>query len=200
MGLAVVRKADKKLEYVTDLFSMAMDNRLVERKSRLLSKTLFCKGFHYITHLNLAYTNENRFWAISYNLNYRTSIDVSEENKETVPCRFVVKNKGKWGITDATWLDGGSQCDPSEKERYLKGLNNKLMIDRIVSLDMTNVEVSFHPNTEQWTIQCTTLIGSTTWVLIPPLMQLIKPKPQECVKILEFMELVADAVCNPTEK
>lgn len=200
MRAAIVRKADLKLDYVADLFSMAMDDRLIERKSQPLNKTLFCQGFHSLTHLNLAYLYQNRFWAISYNLNYRTSIDGREQKKETVPCRFVVKNKGKWGITDAVWVDGGSQCGPDTRGQYLSALNHQLIIDRIVSLDMTRVEVSYNPTTEQWTIQCSTLIGSTTWVLIPPLMQLIKPKPAECIKMIEFMELVADAVLRPANE
>lgn len=191
------RKADKKLEYVADQFSIAMDEKFSGRKTKLLHKTLYCHGFHHLTNLDLAYTYENRFWAISYNLNVRTSIDVSEQKKENAPCRFLVKNKGKLGITDAEWLDNGSKCDAIRTKRYLSNLNHQLIIDRIVSLDLTKVEVVFDPNTEHWTIRCSTLIGSTTWVLIPPLMQLIKPTPTECVKMIEFLELVADAVIHP---
>ena len=75
-------------------------------------------------------------------------------------------------------------------------LNNKLIIDRIVALDMTNVQLTYDPGTTEWSVSFRTLIGSTTWILIPPVTSLIKPKPEECAKVLEFLELVADAVTN----
>lgn len=188
------RKADRKLEYVANLYGMAMGDKLITTKSKILDKTLYCEGFRFMKYLNLNYTYENRFWAISYNLNYKTTIDLSDSPKEIAYCKFVVKTKGKMGIEDAQWLDGGSKCKEEEKELYLNELNNKLIIDRIVELDMTNIEVIFHPNLSQWTICARTLIGSTTWILIPPVLNLIKPKPVECVKMLEFFELVANAV------
>lgn len=190
------RKADRKLDHVADLYSGAIGDRLVERQSDIFDKTLHCQGFRYLTYLNLNYTYENRFWAFSYNLNHQTTLDMSENPNETNYCRFIVKNKGKMGITDAQWLDGGSQCSESRGDRYLELLNQRLIIDRIVDLDMTKVEVVYQPITLEWSIRCTTLIGSTTWVLIPPVMQLITPKTVECIKMLEFFELVADAVSN----
>lgn len=190
------RRADRKLDYVADLYWMAIGERLTKRTSELHNKTLYCEGFRYIKHLNLSYTYENRFWAFSYNLGHKTTIDVAADSSETNYCRFIVKNIGKMGITDAVWLDGGSQCSEESMEEYLKLLNNKLIIDRIVSLDMTHVEVVYQPAKKSWTISNRTLIGSTTWILIPPVMHLIKLKPEECVKMLEFFELVADAVVN----
>jgi hypothetical protein len=185
------RKADKKLDYVASLFEMAMDEKFSGMKSGLLDKTLYCEGFYYIKELNLKYSYENRFWAFSYNLDYKTTI---EHPQAIEKLKFIVENKGKMAISDARWIDSGSNCSKEETEHYLNRLNNRLIIDRIVDLDMTRVEVSYNPNSQRWTIGCRTLIGSTTWVLIPPVMHLIKPRPVECVKALEFLELVADAI------
>jgi len=190
------RRADRKLDYVADLYGMAMGERLKRRTSELHNKTLYCEGFHYLKHLNIGYTYENRFWSFAYNLYHKTVIDSMPGLPETNYCRFIVKNIGKLGITDAVWLDGGSQCSEEELDEYLKLLNNKLIIDRIVSLDMTHVEVVYQPAKKSWAISNRTLVGSTTWILIPPVMHLIKLKPEECVKMLEFFELVADAVVN----
>lgn len=188
------RKADKKLDYVTDLYKMAMGDKLISVQSKLLDKTLYCTGFFHIEYLKLKYSYENRFWAFSYNLEHKTSIEPQYNRDGEDYCRFVIKNKGKMGITDAQWIDSGSRCSEKECENYLKRLNNRLIIDRIVALDMTNVEVVFDPAMHRWTISCRTLIGSTTWILIPPVMHLIKPKPVECVRMIEFLELVADAL------
>ena len=194
------RKADKKLDYVADLYSMAIDDKLTDAKARLLNRTLYCEGFRFIKYLNLNYTYENRLWAFSYNLNYKTTIELSDNFVEIKPCKFIVKNKGKMAVMDAQWLDGGSECSEEERNYYLNRLNSKLIIDRIVDLDMTNVEVAYNPVMKHWTISCRTLIGSTTWLLIPPVMHLIKPKPVECVRMLEFLELVANAVIKKDDK
>lgn len=190
------KKADRKLNYVADIYSAVINERMSGRKTDLLKKRLFFEGFHYIDYLDLSYVYENRLWAFSYNLICKTSIDTSDMPSESKPCRFKVKNKGKMGIDDAQWYDCGSQCSKEKIDYYLKVLNNKLIIDRIVSLDMTNVEVTYNPDSFNWTISCRTLIGSTTWILIPPVMSLIKPNPDESAKMLEFFELVADAVVN----
>jgi hypothetical protein len=56
---------------------------------------------------------------------------------------------------------------------------------------------------DRWSIGCRSLIGSVTWNLIPPLTQLVLPRLQECVGMLEFFELVFDAVLRgdaPTQE
>ena len=189
------KKADRKLDHVADIYCTIINDRLTGRKSNLLNKKLFFEGFHYINHLDLSYVYENRLWAFSYNLNCKTAIEVPEDYKSK-PCRFIVKNKGKMSIDDAAWHDNGSQCSQQEIKHYLEMLNNRLIIDRIVSLDMTNVEVIYDPLSLNWKINCRTLIGSATWVLIPPVMSLITPTLQESAKMLEFLDLVADAVIN----
>jgi hypothetical protein len=188
------RRADKKLDCVADLYKLVMDDKLISIRSQLLDKTLYCEGFFYIEYLNLKYTYENRLWAFSYNLEYKTSLEPRSDKGAEDFCRFIVKNKGKMGIMDAQWIDSGSQCNDEKCDYYLERLNNKLIIDRIVDLDMTNVEAVFNPAAHCWTISCRTLVGSTTWILIPPVMHLIKPKPVECAKMIEFFELVADAL------
>ena len=188
------RKADKKLDYVMDLYCHILNEKLTARKSELLKKRLSVEGFRYIHHLNLNYFYENRLWAFSYNLNYKTTFDRSERRDGLQYCSFKVKTTGRMGIDNACWYDNGSKCSREELDYFLITLNNRLIIDRIVRLDMTNIQLDYNPGTCEWTIRCRTLIGSTTWILIPPVMSLIKPKPEECARMLEFLELVADAV------
>ena len=40
------------------------------------------------------------------------------------------------------------------------------------------------------------MIGSSTWILIPPIIQLIKPTEEECTKFIELFELISDALIN----
>lgn len=190
------RRADKKLDYVLGLYCNVIGDRLTAKRSELLKKKLYLEGFHYISYLNMSYSYENRLWAFAYNLDYKTTFDASDKQAGSGQCNFIVKAAGRMGIEDARWHDNGSKCSDQEIEHYLKMLNNKLIIDRIVSLDMTNIQLTYNPGTSEWSVSFRTLIGSTTWVLIPPVMSLIKPRPEECAKVLEFLELVADAVTN----
>lgn len=194
------RKADKRLGYVAELFEMAMGDKLTATKTDILKRILQCHGFRYLEFLKLSYSYENRLWAFSYNLDLSTAFDVSGNQSGPEDCRFIAKNKGKLSITDAEWIDGGSKCSEEEIDFYLKELNNRLIIDRIVALDMVKVVVTYNARAQKWSLSCRTLIGSTTWVMIPPIMQLIKPKPVECVKALEFFELVGSAVTSNSSK
>jgi hypothetical protein len=109
--------------------------------------------------------------------------------------QFYRESRRQNGIEDARWYDKGSKCGDQKIDYYLKMLNNKLIIDRIVSLDMTNIQLTYNPVCRS-VGKLQNADRSTTWVLIPPVMSLIKPKPEECAKVLEFLELVADAVTN----
>lgn len=57
-----------------------------------------------------------------------------------------------------------------------------------------NVEYSIQD--KKWYVHTDSLIGSTTWNLIPPALQVIKPTEKECVRMFELFELIADALRN----
>ena len=85
-----------------DLYCNVIGDRLTGRKSELLKKRLYFEGFRYISYLKLSYSYENRFWAFSYNLNYKTTFDASDQQTGSGrKYRFVVKAAGKMGIDDA---------------------------------------------------------------------------------------------------
>jgi len=190
------RKADKKLDYITDLYTMAFDDRYISVDSKLLKRTIYFKKNYHLDYLDLKYNYENRLWSFSYNLDYETTI--KSDSKPDIPIfyKFVVKNKGKMGAVKAQWIDSGSKCSEEKIKMFLDRLNHPLITDRIISMDMVNVVAVYDISMNRWVIRCRTLIGSTTWILIPPVMHLIKPKPVECVKVIEFFELVADALLD----
>ena len=47
-----------------------------------------------------------------------------------------------------------------------------------------------------WRISCESIIGSATWLLIPPVLSMIAPKKEECIMLLELFEMLGDAVAN----
>lgn len=196
---ALNKRAEKKLDYVVKGFETAMGDKHTLTNHTNLSYQLQCNGFKHLTNLTLDYIGyENRLWAFAYNLNLKSTLDASQyKNPETEDCKFVVQSKGKIRVSSPMWVDSGSRCSEEKADAYLKRLSHKLIMDRIAALDMMKIQVSFSSKSQQWTIKYQSIIGSTNWILIPPVLQLIKYTPEEMVRTLEFFELVLDAVTDP---
>ena len=67
---------------------------------------------------------------------------------------------------------------------------------RLDALDIMELELRHAEGQDSWTISCESLIGSATWVLLPPVFSMITPKKSECIQFVELFELLADAVVN----
>jgi len=193
------KRAEKKLDYVVQGFEAAMGDKHTQTNHKNLSYQLQCGGFKHLNNLTLDYIGyENRLWAFAYNLNLKSTLDVSGyKNPETEDCRFVVQSTGKIRVSEPKWVDSGSRCSDEKVDLYLKRLSHKLIMDRIAALDMMKLEINFSAKTQLWTVKYQSIIGSTNWILIPPVLQLIKYTPEEMVRTLEFFELVLDAVSDP---
>jgi hypothetical protein len=109
--------------------------------------------------------------------------------------RFEAELKGKMFVSGASFaLRECAEEDEALAEEMLALLDNELIRERILTLDLADIAISYDPVSENWTIRCRSLIGSTTWNLIPPITQYIKPKEEECIKLMEFFELAASCV------
>lgn len=191
------RKANAKLNYVVKVYEAALGSKYAGVADGFLNKKLFLQDLRFLNELCVKYKIENRFFAMSFDLNYESKVeletdieDVMEENN----CAFAVKLKGVASISGAEFVDRGSECEGQAIVEYLSQLNHKLIIDRIIALDLTDIKVTYRADIATWSVSCRSLIGSTTWNLIPPVLQLITPKREECVKLIEFFELVFNAV------
>jgi hypothetical protein len=193
------KRAERKLDYVVKAFADVMGDRHIETTHASLSYSLLCNGFKHLKNLTLDYIGyENRLWAFAYNLNLKSTLDASQyKNPETEDCKFVVQSKGKIRVSSPQWVDSGSRCSEEKVDAYLKRLSHKLIMDRITALDMMKIQVSYNAKAQQWTVKYQSIIGSTNWILIPPVLQLIKYTPEEMVRTLEFFELVLDSVTDP---
>ncbi|MBR0597901.1 hypothetical protein [Sinanaerobacter chloroacetimidivorans] len=190
------KKANLKLNYVASIFRCALGGHILEIKDRFLSKNLILEKLRYVKELNLTYKIENRFFAMSYDLIYEATYQAEDKLLETHSCAFAVKLKGAVSVSGAQFMDQGSECTPEDIEGYLNRLNNALILNRIKALDLTDISVSYKASTSTWTVKCRSLIGSTTWNFIPPVLHLITPRKEECIQLIEFYELVLDAVTH----
>jgi hypothetical protein len=190
----VNRKADAKLDFVVDCYRSAAGKYFSGADRKFLDKRLRFEGMRFLKDLRLYYKAENRFFAISYDLMHETQIDRGERSGPEADCRFDAVLQGKLRISGAAFV----RAERSEVSDFTAAcvarLNMPLITERIVALDLTNVSASYSAETRAWTIRCRSLIGSTTWNLIPPITQLIRPREDECLRLLEFFELAADAL------
>ena len=81
-------------------------------------------------------------------------------------------------------------------EKYRERLTNPLITQRLDVLDIFEMELRHIEGQDYWRISCESMIGSATWILIPPVTSMITPKPHECMRFLELFELIGDAVVN----
>jgi len=190
------KRADKKLDYVTLGFETAMGDRHSQTRPDSLSRLLSCSGFKHLTNLKLDYLSyENRLWSFAYNLNLRATLDaVGEGWPEDQEVRFAIESKGRLKVSAPRWVAKGGWEPEEFIDRCLEHLNNPLILKRVELLDMSKVNFVFNPHARRWTLEYRSIIGSTNWILIPPVMQLIKYRPEEVVRTLEFFELAFEAV------
>ena len=190
------RRADQKLGVVCDKFTELLGEKAVKVRKSMLRREIQCRNLGYVHTIQMDYSQyENRLWAFLYNLRVRVTYRAaSYPGHETEKCCFRGKMSGKMTVQDVRWIDGGSRCTPERVEGYLRCLNHVLLLDRIKALDMRHVEVSYDPEEQMWTVSFTSLIGSSTWIMIPPVMQLIAISSKECAQAVEFIQMPLHAV------
>ena len=190
------RRIDNGFNVVVDIFADVLGERCVESEKNFLEKKLVLNGFHYLKEVTLKYVMENRLWERSYNLEVTSEVETDDRFEEIGNCRFEVNTKGSFGIKSLTWKCVSGSISEEQQAKYIERLSNPLITERVKAVDLSRISVEHWEDSGKWVIRFGSMIGSSTWVLIPPVVQTIKPKPHECVKMLEFVELVADAVIN----
>ncbi|MDR0596685.1 MAG: hypothetical protein LBG50_04010 [Clostridiales Family XIII bacterium] len=191
----ITRKAEAKLDYVADTFKAALGPHCTGVERSFLDKTLLFKGLSFIDHLRLRYRVENRFFAVMYDLVANVTIPVRGASAPSGDVRIAAELKGKMFVKDAAFaLVSCGEGDAAQADKIMELLGTELIRERILSLDLADIQISYSAGAGEWDIKCRSIIGSTTWNLIPPITQLIKPKQEECVRLVEFYELIASCL------
>ena len=194
----VTRRAELKLSALTNCFRDALEDRWQSTETGTLRRKLNLSGFHYLKYFQLIYNWENRFMAVNYNLQFLCEVPVTERFQETGESRLSLKcrQKGPKGQREYTWdalaWEGGDESLAACRQR----LALPLITQRLDALDIMELELRHAEGQDSWTISCESLIGSATWVLLPPVFSMITPKKAECIQFVELFELLADAVVN----
>lgn len=195
----VTRKAEVKVGALAEMFKTAAGEHWVETKPGVLQRKLIFSGFQYFDSLKLIYNWENRFLSVNYILQMLSIVSAdSARFEETKDCIFSLSctQAGLKGKRNYSWDCGKWESGDIRLAAYRERLTNPLIIDRLRALDIMEMEIRHDNDSGYWRISCESIIGSATWILIPPVLSMITPKREECIKFLELFELLADAVVN----
>ncbi len=195
----VTRRAELKLSALGDLFKAAAGKHWRKTEIGTLKRKLYFSKYAYLDSLQLIYNWENRFMSVNYNL--QMIVDIPTDKivfEETGNCHFVLhcEQGGLTGKRNYSWEYRKWQGGDLKLKEYIDRLNNKLIIERLDSLDIMEIQIQYESANNYWRISCESLIGSATWILIPPVVSMITPGLDECIKFLELYELLGDAVIN----
>lgn len=195
----VTRRAEIKLSALANFFRDAAETRWEQTETGTLRRRLIFRGFRYLDSLQLIYNWENRFMAVNYNLQMVCEIPVdSARFQETGESLLTLKctQKGLGGGRKYQWEAKAWEGGDEILAEYRQRLTLPLITERLDALDILEMELRHSDGQDSWVISCESLIGSATWMLLPPVFSMITPKKAECIKFLELFELLADAVVN----
>ena len=193
----VTRKAETKISALANFFREAAGERWEKTEAATLKRTVFVSGFQYLKSLQLIYNWENRFTAVNYNLQMVSVIPTDPSRfEETHDCLLTLKctQHGLKGERKYTWECEQWGADDAQLAAYQERLSNPLITQRLDALDIFEMELRHNDDQDYWRISCESMIGSATWILIPPVTSMITPKKDECIKFMELFELIGDAI------
>jgi len=183
------RKANEKLNFVINIYEKALKGHWKTEHDGFLCKKISFNNLYYLKELKMSYFLKDRFFARNYDLvlEYEVPAFFNEQMKFGLCYSGVMKISGAQFVM----INGDREAVP-----VLKKLNNPLILSRLVKLELLALNLEYSPQKEKWYVRADSLIGSATWNLIPPMLQVIKPKEKECVLMIELFELIADALRN----
>ena len=195
----MTRKAETKISALANFYRDAAGEHWEKTEASTLQRKLIFSGFHYLEYLQLIYNWENRFTAVNYNLQMVSAIPTTSDRfEETHDCLLTLKcaQRGLKGERVYTWEAKQWGADDTMLAEYQERLTNPLITQRLDALDVFEMELRHVEGQDYWRISCVSMIGSATWILLPPVMSMITPKKEECMRFLELFELIGDALVN----
>ena len=185
------KKADRKLEAVADMFCQVLPDNCEVVEGDMLYRRLHIKDLAPLDDMMLVYDVENRFAAISYNLLIQSVVRANEKR-----CyRFELRLDGVMRTRSVRFERKGSARQPDMRERQiLELLNEPIVLGKIQQLGLLGVSIRYQMEYGRWLISVRSMAGSSTWILMPPVMQVIMPVRQEIYQFAELMRMLTSIV------
>lgn len=181
------KKADRKLEVVADMFCQVLPDNCEVLDGDMLYRKLRINGLAPLEDVLLVYDVENRFAAISYNLLIQSVVRANEKRYYS----FELKLDGMVMTRSMRFESACADRQPDKRERQiLELLNEPIVIGKIQQLGLLGVGIRYQMDYGRWLISLRSMVGSATWILMPPVMQVIMPVRQEIYQFIELMRML----------
>ena len=185
------KKADRKLEAVTDMFCQVLPDNCEVVEGDMLYRRLHIKDLAPLDDMMLVYDVENRFAAISYNLLIQSVVRAKEERYYS----FEIRLDGVIKTRSVRFESACADRQPDLRERQmLELLNEPIVLGKIQQLGLLGVSIRYQMEYGRWLISVRSMVGSSTWILMPPVMQVIMPVRQEIYQFVELMRMLTSIV------
>lgn len=185
------KKADKKLETVADMFCQVLPDNCEVAEDDVLYRKLHINGLAPLENMMLVYDVENRFAAISYNMLVQAVVKAKEKRYYG----FELKMDGGLKAGAVRFEAEVSDRKMDDRERQiLKLLNEPVVLGKIKQLGLLDVSIRYQQEYGRWLISVRSMVGSATWILMPPVMQVIMPVRQEIYQFVELMRMLTSIV------
>ncbi|SFQ15910.1 hypothetical protein SAMN05216343_12722 [Oscillibacter sp. PC13] len=179
-GSRIDQRAHKRLQNLASIMSNALGG------AELTEDTFFRQRINlnrqYLRTLTLTYSVENRLTSLCYDLILSTTAKVEEA--ESFSFQFT-SQKHFMPVERKLSVEGAARS-----AEILERLNDEAVIQRLCDLDFIDVRVEYCMAEKRYAISSRGLVGSTTWMMIPPVTKTIMPTPNEILKIGEVFELM----------
>ena len=79
----------------------------------------------------------------------------------------------------------------SGSAKLIGDIENDLIEERLRLLGVTQASAAYDSCSDAWRVSVSLMVGSATWNLLPPIMHLIEPSADECLRMIELFRLLA---------
>lgn len=176
------RKADAKLGFVAEkLVRSAGEAQSAFCSQELLSRSMRLACFPEIGELTVRYLPTSKLFAILYDFTLSFEVDGGPDYGCAVELCATARRLE---------VKGASACR-SDLSRFEVLTNNPLIEERLRLLDVTKLHAAYDMPEGKWQVECSMMVGSATWNLLPPVLQLIEPTSEEYLRMIELARLMA---------
>lgn len=183
---AVNKKAEQKLDFVAQSLVAASGEAgtCFPAASGPLVRNLDLRCCPETGPLTIRYRPQSKLFAILYDF-------VGEFTVAGPPVHSCVIGMAS-GSTKLVDVNGGKK---GGSPALLPALtDNGLIEERLRLLGATRVNAFYDDCLDAWRVSVSLMIGSATWNLLPPVMHLIEPSADECLRMLELFRLLAAGI------
>ncbi len=178
------RRAESRLKRVGDVFADSLAGKIVEWTDAPMAFGITFDDTVNIPWIQCTYAEQNRFLSRSYDFVCRTELPSSGETEIDIELKY----DGLMQITDCRFE---ARSGHEAARLLLEQLNRRGARDIVREIDFLSMTLAYSPEQQCWRIESRTMIGSSTWAILPPAFQTITPSREECHALLDTFDLIA---------